>query len=190
MTALAVVLVLVVAFAAGVGAGWRLAPSRRPRDPRETPRGTRRILLPFTGTSISRRAFDAALRLARVEDATIMPAYLARVPRHLPLDAPLPSTCLQAMPLLEVIEQRASAQGVKVDARIERGRTYRDALRRMLESESVDRVIVSATSNARVGLASEDLEWLLEKVPAEVMILRPDPADHRAVTANAVEGHF
>ena len=33
----------------------------------------RRILLPFTGSAISRRAFEAAVRLARVEDATIMP---------------------------------------------------------------------------------------------------------------------
>ena len=125
--------------------------------------------------SISRRAFDAAVRLARVEDATIMPAYLARVPRHLALDAPLPVQCLQAMPLLEAIEQRASTQGVAVDTRIIRGRTYRDALRRMLEAEPVDRVIVSATSSARNGLSADDLEWLLEKVPAEVMILRPGP---------------
>ena len=48
-----------------------------------------------------------------------MPAFLARVPRTLPLDAPLPAQCLQAMPLLEAIEQRASTQGVAVDARID-----------------------------------------------------------------------
>ncbi len=119
-----------------------------------------------------------------------MPAYLARVPRHLPLDAPLPAQCLAAMPLLEAIEQRAAAQGVAVDSRVIRGRTYRDALRRLLDEEHVDRVIVSATSNSRKGLSSDDLEWLLEQVPAEVMILRPDPEDHRKVTAEAVAGHF
>ena len=75
-------------------------------------------------------------------------------------------------------------------ARIIRGRTYRDALRRMLEAEPVDRVIVSATSNGRTGLSAEDLEWMLEKVAAEVLILRPDPEDHRALTAEAVRGHF
>ena len=140
--------------------------------------------------SISRRSFDAAIRLARVEDATIMPAYLARVPRYLAIDAPLPAQCLQAMPLLEAIEQRASNQGVAVDTRIIRGRTYRDALRRMLDAEPVDRVIVSATSSARNGLSADDLEWLLEKVPAEVLILRPDPEDHRKLTAEGVKGHF
>jgi hypothetical protein len=187
-TPVAVVVVL-IAFAGGACAGWFLLPRAR-RRPAQLPRGTRRILLPFTGMSISRRSFDAAVRLARAEDATIMPAYLARVPRTLPLDAPLAAQCLQAMPLLEAIEQRASTQGVAVDTRIIRGRTYRDALQRMLDSEPVDRVIVSATANSRKGLSAEDLEWMLEKVPAEVLILRPDPEDRRKLTAQGVEGHF
>jgi Universal stress protein family len=189
MTTAVVLVVAVTAFAGGASAGWFVLPRARRRPPK-LPRGTRRILLPFTGMSISRRSFDAAVRLARAEDATIMPAYLARVPRTLSLDAPLPAQCLQAMPLLEAIEQRASTQGVAVDTRIIRGRTYRDALRRMLEDEPVDRVIVSATSNGHKGLSAEDLEWMLEKVPAEVLILRPDPEDHRKVTAEGVEGHF
>jgi hypothetical protein len=188
MSLIAIVIVL-VAFVAGVSAGWFLLPRARRRPP-ALPRGTRRILLPLTGMSISRRSFDAAVRLARAEDATIMPAYLARVPRTLPLDAPLPAQCLQAMPLLEAIEQRASTQGVAVDTRIIRGRTYRDAMRRMLDSEAVDRVIVSATSNSHKGLSADDLEWMLEKVPAEVLILRPDPEDRRKLTAEGVEGHF
>jgi hypothetical protein len=181
--------IVVAGFATGVATGGLILPRAHHR-PARAPRGTRRILLPFTGMAISRRAFDAAVRLARVEQATIMPAYLARVPRQLALDAPLPNQCLQAMPLLEAIEQRASAQGVSVDARIIRGRTYRDALRRMLEAEDVDRVIVSATSNGRKGLSADDLEWMLEKVPAEVLILRPDPEDRRKLTAEALEGHF
>jgi nucleotide-binding universal stress UspA family protein len=182
-------IIAVTAFAGGTSAGWFLLPRARRRS-RKLPRGTRRILLPFTGTAISRRAFDAAVRLARVEEATIMPAYLARVPRQLDLDAPLPAQCLQAMPLLEAIEQRASSQGVAVDTRIIRGRTYRDALQRMLDSEAVDRVIVSATSNGRKGLSAEDLEWMLEKISAALLILRPDPEDHRKVTGEIVAGHF
>jgi nucleotide-binding universal stress UspA family protein len=189
VSAAATATIVVVGFAVGIGVGWLLLPRVRRAAP-QLPRGTRRIMLPFTGMSISRRAFDAAIRLARVEGATIMPTYLARVPRHLALDAPLPNQCLQAMPLLEAIEQRAIAQGVNVDARIVRGRTYRDALRRTLEAEPVDRVIVSAPASSRKGLSADDLEWLLEKVPAEVMILRPDPEDARKLTAEGVKGHF
>jgi hypothetical protein len=188
MNTAVVVAVIVIAFAGGTAAGWFLLPRAR-RRPAQLPRGTRRILLPFTGMSISRRSFDAAVRLARAEDATIMPAYLARVPRTLPLDAPLPSQCLQAMPLLEAIEQRASTQGVAVDARVIRGRTYRDALRRILDEERFDRVIVSAHNNPGAGFTGEDLVWLLARADAEVLILRPAPEDHREV-ATSVAGHF
>ncbi len=95
------------------------------------------------------------------------------------------------MPLLEAIEQRAAAQGVAVDSRIGRGRTYRDALQHLLDEEQFDRIIVSATDSPRVGLSSDDLRWLLQRVPAEVMILRPAPEDKRRISAtNGVHGHF
>jgi nucleotide-binding universal stress UspA family protein len=184
-----IVLGVAAGLAAGVALGRWHAPQHRARRAAR-PETLRRILLPFTGASISRRAFDAAVRLARVENATLMPCYLATVPLNLPLDAALPAQCTRAMPLLETIEQRGTELGVNVDSRIIRGRTYRDALRRLLDEEHVDRVIVSATTDSRAGLSSDDLEWLLEKVPAEVLILRPDPEDHRAVTAAAVAGHF
>jgi nucleotide-binding universal stress UspA family protein len=135
------------------------------------------ILLPFTGAEISRRAVDAALRLARAEEATLMPAYLARVPKSLPLDCAIPKEADSAMAMLEAIEQRASAQGVPVDARIERGRSYRHALARLLKHETFDRVVISATATGTAGFSGDDLVWLLEKAPAEVLILRPGPGD-------------
>ncbi|MCL2419727.1 MAG: universal stress protein [Conexibacteraceae bacterium] len=149
-----------------------------------------RILLPFTNQSISKRAFEAAIRLARAEGSTIVPAFLARVPRHLPLESPLPAACAVGMPLLESIEQRALAEGIPVDSRVSRGRTYRDALERLLEQEHFDRVIVSATESPRKGLSQEDLAWLLGHVPAEVLILRPAPDDSRQISASGVTGHF
>jgi hypothetical protein len=121
-----------------------------------------------------------------------MPCYLATVPLNLPLDAPLPRQCTSAMTLLEVIEQRASKQGVAIDARISRGRTYRDALRRELAEEHFDRVIVSAADNPGSGFSGDDLVWLLGRADAEVLILRPAPEDEREVSAAAapVAGHF
>lgn len=149
-----------------------------------------RILLPFTNQAISRRAFEAAIRLAQAEGATLMPAFLARVPRNLPLQSPLPAACTVGMPLLEAVEQRATAEGIPVDARVSRGRTYRDALQHLLEQERFDRVIVSATDNTRQGLSEEDLAWLLRTVPAEILILRPAPDDARSITASTLHGHF
>ena len=121
--------------ALGAAAGWAVARHiERARAARRGPR--RRILLPFTGTAISRRALEAALRLARAEDATLMPAFLATVPRHLPLDAAMP----------RAVQPRHAAAGgdragrgprrVPVDARVGRGRTYRHALEQLLETST------------------------------------------------------
>jgi nucleotide-binding universal stress UspA family protein len=174
---------IVVALGLGFGGGYLLAGSRR-RGPRSAgAEDVHRILLPFTGTEISRRAVDAALRLARAEEATLMPAYLAAVPMRLPLDCSIPNEAGQAMGMLEAIEQRAAARDVPVDARIERGRSYRHALDRLLEREPFDRVVVPAQAGAGEGLGGEDLIWLLEQAPAEVLILRPAPGDRKRLAA-------
>lgn len=170
-----------LALVLGLAGGFLLARGRRAGDETEA---VHHILLPFTGTEISRRAVDAALRLARAEGATLMPAYLAQVPKSLPLDCAIPKEADSAMAMLEAIEQRATAQHVPVDARIERGRSYRHALARLLQHEPFDRVVVSATATGATGFSGDDLVWLLEKAPAEVLILRPGPADHRVLSVN------
>jgi len=189
MNALVLVLVAAAGIFLGVAAGYWLPPHGR-LAARNSPRPVRRILLPFTGQAISRRAFEAAVRLAKAENAIVMPAFLARVPMSLPLDSALPVQCARGMPLLEAIEQRLSSQGVPVDSRIGRGRTARDALRNLLAQENFDRIIVSADEDPRAGLSYDDLKWLLERVPAEIMILRPAPEDTRRISVKALSGHF
>lgn len=169
----------------GLGGGYLIARSQWRGKRSERPEDVHQILLPFTGTEISRRAVDAALRLARAEGATLMPAYLAAVPKQLPLECAIPAEAGKAMPMLEAIEQRATAQAVPVDARIERGRTYRHALQRLLDREEFDRVVVSATATGQAGLSGDDLVWLLDKAPAEVLILRPAPSDERRLAVGA-----
>jgi len=167
----------------GLAGGYLIAGTRRRGKRSERPQQVHQILLPFTGTEISRRALDAALRLAKAEHATLTPAYLAAVPKQLPLECAIPAEAAKAMPMLEAIEQRAAGQGVPVDARVERGRSYRHALGRLLEHESFDRVVVPATATGAAGLSGDDLVWLLDKAPAEVLILRPGPEDHRVLVA-------
>jgi nucleotide-binding universal stress UspA family protein len=184
-------LLTLAALLIGLGCGLVLPRlrARRARD-EARPTATRQILLPFTGTTLSRRALEAAMRLARVEDATLMPAFLATVPLHQQLDSPLPKQCEVGMPLLEAIEQRAAAQHIPVDARVQRGRSYRHALSRLLDSEQFDRVIISAADDPRRGLSGEDLLWAIDHANAEVLILRPAPEDTRVISANGVKGHF
>jgi hypothetical protein len=151
------------------------------RDRRQRARTMRtsanRILFPFAGHALSRRALDAALRLSLAEGSTLVPVFLARVPMQMPLDTPLPRQCGEGMPLLETIEQRAVALGVPVDARIERGRTLRHAMREAIRHERFDRIVVAAASLRSEGFHGEDIAWLLDHAPGEVVIVRPDGDD-------------
>lgn len=135
-----------------------------------------RILFPFVGSAVSLRALDATLRLARAEDAVLVPAYLAPVPMDLPLTAAIPGAALAAMPVFEAIERRAATQGIAVDTRIERGRTVRHALREAIANERFDRIVVAVATPQTDGLAPEDVAWLLERDACEILVLRPGAA--------------
>jgi nucleotide-binding universal stress UspA family protein len=153
-------------------AAWVLR-GRRARRERPTP-GPHRVLFPFVGDALSKPALEAALRLARAEGATLVPVYLARVPLHLPLDTPLPRQTDRALTLLEAVEQRAHRCGVLVDARVERGRDSRHALREMLAHERYDRIVVAAATNRDDGFTAEQTAWLLDHAAGEIVVLRPD----------------
>jgi len=176
MTALLIVIVVVLA-AALVALGLRhfggsgSAPVKAPGP------DCRRVLFPFVGSALSRRALDAALRLARAEDATLLPVFLARVPMTLPLDSPLPRQAAIAIPLQEAIEHRASEFGVPVDARLERGRTYRHALRQTIAAERFDRIVIAAAPGGGPGFGPDDVAWLLGHAPGEIVVLRPGAED-------------
>jgi hypothetical protein len=136
-----------------------------------------RILFPFVASALSRRALDAALRLARAENATLLPVFLARVPLTLPLDSPLPRQASVCIPLQEAIEQRAAAFGVPVDARVERGRSYRHALRQTIANERFERIVIAAAVEGGPGFGPEDVAWLLAHAPGEIVVLRPSAED-------------
>jgi hypothetical protein len=163
--------VVVVAALAVFVVRWR-HPDLAPR--RITP-SARRILFPFIGDTISHSSLDAVLRLARAEQATLVPAYIATVPLHLELEAPIQATCEQAMPLLEAIEQRAAWVGVPVDSRIQTGRTPRHALKQLLDDQRFDRLVLPAAARGSDGFSAEDIAWLLEQAPGEILVLRPSP---------------
>jgi nucleotide-binding universal stress UspA family protein len=172
-----VLLVTVLVLGAALAVFCALYVRDRRQRARTMQSSAKRILFPFVRLALSRRALDAALRLARADGATLVPVFLVRVPMRLPLDTPLPRQCAQGMPLLETIEQRAVALGVQVDTRIERGRTYRHALREAIAHERYDRLVVAAASTRSEGFHSEDIAWLLDHAPGEVVIIRPDRDD-------------
>jgi len=136
--------------------------------------GAPRILVPFSG-SLDQSALDAAIRIAKAEDAVLVPAYLLVVPLRYDEDSPLRDQVKSAMPLLEAVEHAALRAGVPVDARVESGRTPIHALQRLWQAERFDRIVVPAPIGRRHGFTPKDLTWMLTNAPAETLILRPDP---------------
>jgi nucleotide-binding universal stress UspA family protein len=173
---------VLAAVAAWIARGRR---ARRELGRRGPLPGPRRVLLPFVGDALSKPALEAALRLARADGATLVPVYLARVPLHLSLDTPLPRQSDRALTLLEAVEQRAHRCGVPVDARIERGRDSRHALREMLDHEPYDRIVVPAAADGGDGFSPDQTAWLLSHAPGEIVVLRPAAGASRHGVADA-----
>ena len=154
------------------------------RDPVVRP-GQPRLLVPFSDRQLDPTVLDAALRIARAEDAVLVPAYLLVVPLEFSLDAPVQHGELgRAMPIREAVELAGRRAGVPVDARIERGRSPIDALGRLWDVESFDRVVIPAPAPGRAGFTSKDLTWMLGHGPGEILVLRPAPDASEDAVAN------
>jgi hypothetical protein len=145
------------------------------RRPGARPVGPRRILVPFTGGELDPTVLAAAIRVARTEEATLVPAYLIVTPLEYAMDAPMGQQVAMAVPLLEAVECEASRAGVPVDARIEAGRTPTHALQRLWTAEHFDRIVAPAPAHRGPGFTPKDLQWILTHAPSETVILKPDP---------------
>ena len=145
----------------------------RRRHPAAAPPGAPRLLVPFAGGHLDPAVLDAALRIARADGAVFVPAYLIIVPFSLSLESPLTHEVEVALPLLEAVELRAQKEGVPVDARLERGRSLRDALRRLWDVERFDRILLPVSADERAGFDARDVAWILMHAPTETLALRP-----------------
>jgi hypothetical protein len=149
----------------------RLAPWRRQAPARRD--GEARLLVPFTDAGLDPAVLKAAIRIARAEEAVLVPAYLLIVPLEFGPEAPVQGQVEVAMSLLEAVENAALRAGVPVDARIERGRSAIHALQRLWEAEPFDRIVVPAPQPGSPGFSTKDIGWMLEHAPSETLILRP-----------------
>ena len=150
------------------------------------PRRSTRSCCPSPAPRSPAAPLDAALRLARAEDATLMPAYLAAGAEE---------------PAAGVRDPERGGEG---DADAGGDRTARHRARACRSTPGSSAAAPTATrsracSSARASTASssrrprpaaagfsgDDLVWLLEKAPAEVLILRPGPEDRRVLTVGA-----
>lgn len=145
----------------------------RRRHPAQAQPGAPRLLVPFAGGHLDPAVLDAALRIARADGAVFVPAYLIIVPFSISLESPLTHEVEVALPLLEAVELRAQKEGIPVDARLERGRSLRDALRRLWDVERFDRILLPVSADERAGFDERDVAWILMHAPTETLALRP-----------------
>ena len=131
--------------------------------------------MPFTGGTLDPTVLAAAIRIAQAQEATLVPAYLLRVPLQYPEDTPLANEVEVALPLLEAVEHAALRHGVPVDARIEKGRTPTHALKRLWDVEDFDWIVAPAESGGNGGFTSKDVTWILAHAPSETLVLKPSP---------------
>ena len=167
--------VVLVVVALGLAAALAVVLVRR-RPPKRllVSASARRVLVPFSGR-LDETVLAAAIRIARAEEAVLVPAYLLIVPLRYAEDSPLKDDVKVAMPLLEAVEHAALRAGVAVDARIEKGRTLTHALRRLWEVERFDRIVAPAPVNGSGGFTEKELAWLLANAPTETLVLKPTP---------------
>jgi len=187
MTVVLVVVIAILVVAVGALVAARVRDHVRRPAPATAP-SDRRILFPFVAGALSQQALNAALRLAAVERATLVPVFLARVSLDLPLESALPRQCSMAMPLLEAVEQRATEAGIPVDSRIVRGRNRRHALRQAIAEEKFDRIVIAASAQGSPGFDPDDVAWLLDNAPGEIVVLRPGAEDKLTDSTNAGRG--
>ena len=166
------VVLLAIALVAVVVVGAAAAQTRRRRRARYVGRG--RILVPFAG-ALDPTVLDAAIRIARAEEALLVPAYLLVVPLQYPEDSERKEQVARALPLLEAVELAASRAGVPVDARIEKGRSPTHALQRLWGEEHFDRILAPAPNGRSGGFTAKDVTWILVHAPAETIVLKPSP---------------
>jgi len=128
-----------------------------------------RVLVPFSG-ALDPVVLEAAIRIARAEEAELVAAYLLVVPLQYPEDSARKEQVAVALPLLEAVEQAALRARIPVDARIEKGRSLTHALRRLWDVERFDRIVAPAS-----GFTPKELAWILTHAPTETIVLRPAP---------------
>lgn len=162
---IAALVAVVGLIAAGAG-----ALAIRGRRPGVRYAGKGRLLVPFSG-ALDPTVLDAAIRIARAEQSTLVAAYLLVVPLQYPEEAPRREQVAVAVPLLEAVELAALRAGVPVDARIEKGRSLTHALRRLWDVEHFDRIVAPAP-----GFTAKELAWILTNAPSETIVLRPGTA--------------
>ena len=132
------------------------------------------ILVPLIAADVAESATMLAIRMARADGlkVRIHLTYILEIPRHLPLNAPLPEEEAYAARLLESSERCVKKEGLQTATHVCRARDAGEEIVQMAETENVNLVILSRQAN--LDPADERtpriLKTVLERAPCEVIL--------------------
>ncbi|GBC98870.1 hypothetical protein HRbin17_01387 [bacterium HR17] len=133
----------------------------------------RTILVPILDLFYSERAVELACRLGRMQNATIVLAYIVEVPRLLTLDAPLPPAISErAQKALEQAQRIVERHGLAAVTDIVRAREADEGIRRAAQAYQADLIVlgVQFAENRVPSLFTRTADALLRRPPCELII--------------------
>lgn len=146
---------------------------KRPRTISPDQCRTRALVL-LRGEASDRDALAEVLRLDDLAVCHAILAFVIVVPRHLPLQSPMPEAEAAAMKAIEPAQARFTEESISFETVIERGRDISSALNAVIERTGATQLIVP------LGLDPERAEFdaalvksLLEKVAIGLTFVRP-----------------
>jgi hypothetical protein len=145
---------------------------KKPKAPREK---LAKIILLLTEGDSCPELYELALEMAEALHAEIVVAYVILVPRHLPLQSPLPAEEETAAKTIDEAKRELSARQVQHSVALERARDVASGLMQVVEETAATRVVCALSPNEReLDDQLKALRSVLTRVPLPVVAVRPN----------------
>ncbi len=112
------------------------------------------VVVPVDGREVSVDAFlgeAVPLACALGAGATVRLAYVIEVPRALAVDAPMPEEEEGAARVLASAAEQVRARGLKVETRVQKGRTFADGTLRAIQEADADLLVLAIPASSLGG---------------------------------------
>jgi nucleotide-binding universal stress UspA family protein len=138
-----------------------------------------RILVPVSETRDCDEAMAIACRLAADRGATVTVLTAIEVPPGLPLEAQMPDDEAEARGVVGEARAIAELYGVRVEARVVRGRAAGEAIVAAATERGAELVVLGAPrkrrASPRAPVFGRTVAFVLAQAPCRVMVAAPPP---------------
>lgn len=128
------------------------------------------VLVPAHELPYSERSLAVASRLAKESNARVLLVYLVEVHRSLSIDEVQPEAEQIALNTLSAGEAVVKSFHVPVETRIFHTRNVREGIRKLIQQEAVDLLILGRRHDDLRGLQRDVAKDLFDEAPCEVIV--------------------